>query len=273
MNVCICTIIKNEHEYLEDWIRYTLNLGIDKIFIVEDIGSESHASIIEKYSDNIEVLNIPCNDENTLEYGTRQRYFQAKMFEYVKNLKTYDWCFIMDVDEYITIDCNMSLKELLKQYENYSELIIYWINYGANSHINKPDYTKVKSYRDYYTKECNYSVIDEKFSFFMKKAINLHKIPDNYTISQHFHSMATYTKTNFKQGIRIPCYSKMYLSHYVTKSWEEYIWKLLCRGMCCKEHRKTDDFFEMNTDLRCRKEELENMIPSIIEKYQKNGTN
>jgi hypothetical protein len=257
MNICICTIIKDEHEYLEDWIKYTLNLGVDKIFIVEDIGSESHKSIIEKYSDNVEILNISCDMEfPNMGISTRQLYFQIEMFKYVKSLGVYDWCFIIDVDEYITITENISLKNLLGQYNDYSELIIYWRNFGANGHIKKPDYSKVSSYREYYTKKCGYSIFDKKYTYIMKKAINLHKIPDSYKINQHFHSMTTYTKTNFQKGIHEPCYDRVYLSHYVTKSWEEYKWKLFKRGMCCKNHRKIDDFFEMNTDMLPAKEKL-----------------
>ena len=258
MNICICTLIKNEQEYLEDWLKYNINLGVDKIFIVEDIGSESHKSIIEKYSDNVEILDIPFDEGefNDKHFRTRQSYWQVEMFKYVRELNVYDWCFIMDIDEYITITENLSLKDFLSQYNDYSELILYWKNYGANGHIEKPDYSKVETYREYYTKECGYSVLDKKYTFIMKKAINLHKITPNYMVCQHLHSMATYTKTNFQKGIHTPCYERAYLAHYITKSWEEYKWKLLTRGMCCKNHRKIDDFFEMNTDMLPLKEEL-----------------
>ena len=36
MKICIFTIIKNEQEYLEEWIKYHLDLGIDHLFIFED---------------------------------------------------------------------------------------------------------------------------------------------------------------------------------------------------------------------------------------------
>ena len=258
MNICICTLIKNEQEYLEDWLKYSLELGVDKIFIIEDIGSESHKSIIEKYSDNVEILNISFNEDefNDNHFRTKQSYWQMKMFKYVCELNIYDWCFIMDIDEYITITEDLSLKEFLSQYNDYSELILYWKNYGANGHIEKPDYSKVDSYREYYTKECGYSELDKKYSFFMKKAVNLHKIPPTYRVSQHLHSMATYIKTNFQKGIHTPCFERAYLAHYITKSWEEYKWKFLVRGMCCKNHRKLDDFFEMNTDMLQLKDQL-----------------
>ena len=42
MDVCILTIIKNEQEYIEDFVKYHLNIGIDHIYFLEDYGSESH---------------------------------------------------------------------------------------------------------------------------------------------------------------------------------------------------------------------------------------
>jgi len=41
----------------------------------------------------------------------------------------------------------------------------------------------------------------------------------------------------------------MYLRHYITKSFEEYLWKLYNRGMFSKNHRNLDDFFSINPDM------------------------
>lgn len=251
MRICACTVIKNEHEYLEDWLKYNIKLGVDKIFIVEDIGSVSHNNIVGKFPDNVVILDILFNesDFNKFHCRTHQLWYLTKMFKYIRALNEYDWCFIIDIDEYITLTEKITLKDFLSQYNDYSELILYWKNYGANGHIEKPDYSKVNSYREYYTKECGYSDMDSRCHIFMKKAVNLNKIPLSYHVSLHFHSMATYIKTNFQKGIHTPCYERAYLAHYITKSWEEYKWKLLTRGMCCKNHRKIDDFFEMNKDM------------------------
>ena len=55
---CIVTIIKNEHEYLDEWIKYHLNLGINHIFIFEDIDSKSHKVICDKYKNMVTLNNI-----------------------------------------------------------------------------------------------------------------------------------------------------------------------------------------------------------------------
>ena len=56
----------------------------------------------------------------------------------------------------------------------------------------------------------------------------------------------------------------MYIRHYITKSWEEYVIKLKVRGMFYTNHRSYDDFFEINTDMLNKKEELLKIADDII---------
>jgi hypothetical protein len=57
MKTAICTIIKNEHDYLEELLNYHLNLGIDEIYLYEDNGSLSHSEIVSKYN-SVHLLSI-----------------------------------------------------------------------------------------------------------------------------------------------------------------------------------------------------------------------
>ena len=54
---CILTAIKDEREYLEEWIKYHLDFGIDYICIIEDYDSESHKDITDKFGDKVELVN------------------------------------------------------------------------------------------------------------------------------------------------------------------------------------------------------------------------
>jgi hypothetical protein len=55
---CIFTVIKNEHQYLDEWIKYHLDLGVDHIFILEDIDSNSHKEITDKYDGKITLNSV-----------------------------------------------------------------------------------------------------------------------------------------------------------------------------------------------------------------------
>lgn len=64
LNLCICQLIKDEQQYIEEWIEYHHNLGFNKFYLIEDWNSSSHKEILQKY-DYVELhklLDI-CNDE------------------------------------------------------------------------------------------------------------------------------------------------------------------------------------------------------------------
>ena len=46
----ICAILKNEHQYLDEWIRHHLDIGFDEIYLYEDFGSKSCKSAPEDRS-------------------------------------------------------------------------------------------------------------------------------------------------------------------------------------------------------------------------------
>ena len=51
INICICTIGKNENLYAKEFVEYYYNLGIDKIFIYDnnDIEGENFEDILSDY--------------------------------------------------------------------------------------------------------------------------------------------------------------------------------------------------------------------------------
>jgi len=49
MSKVIVSMLKNEHLYLEEWVQYHFNLGIDYIFLFEDLDSKTHKEITDKY--------------------------------------------------------------------------------------------------------------------------------------------------------------------------------------------------------------------------------
>jgi hypothetical protein len=58
MKTAICVLIKNEHDYLKEWVDYHLNLGIDEIFLFEDYDSLSHSQIINPYKEKVHINSI-----------------------------------------------------------------------------------------------------------------------------------------------------------------------------------------------------------------------
>ena len=224
MRSCILTIIKNEHKYLEEWIRYHCELGFDTLFIIEDKDSESHKSITDKFP------NIILRQKSEFRQEKQAAVFNEAYHNVIKS--EYDWCMILDTDEFVTINNNYNLNNILENHKNDPHIWLKWHNYGANGIINKSVYTK--PIWETYTKRCGNMNIDEAFYKTGKMLYNCKLYDDQIWIHR---------KMDAKEQ------DDIYIRHYITKSWSEWKWKIKERGMHNPKHRKLEDFFVYNPDM------------------------
>lgn len=258
VRTCIHTVIKDElDEYLTAWLNHHSPM-VDHIFIYEDVDSKSHKHITDKY-DNVTLMSIfdlyPTEDgkKRLVEGKAKKFIMQTKYILYgvtkIQELKEYDWCFCLDIDEFITLEePYKAISDVLSEFQEYDAVILQWMNFGANGRISKPNY-EGRDYREFYTKRGDDSRWDASVKSNTKICFNLNKITKWHLCGVHC-CVGNWVKTDFSRKRINKVYDKMYLSHYVTRSWEEYLWKVYKRGMHCYNlHRKDKDFFEINPDM------------------------
>lgn len=260
MKTCIFTVIKDEQDYLNDFIRYHLGIGIDFIFIYEDIDSASHSYITERYKDNVTLSSVselvPIDDIMRLKKEGKgyQVLYIKKGLSYIHDNFDYDWCFSIDCDEFITP--TEPFPSLLSDYSNYDGIMLHWKNYGCSDHIKKPIYDK--PIWEIYDKECLYFKTDEKYCNCTKMCYNMKRFQDRFiSLACGIHvGLCNYVRPNYTWDRTKPCFDRIYIRHYITKSFEEYMWKITKRGMTFENHRKVDDFFDAHPELTEKREEI-----------------
>ena len=276
MKTCICTVIKNEHQYLDEWIKYHLDLGIDHIFIYEDIDSTSHIDITKNYeqvslSPVFNILTVAQrNEAKRLKQQNRinvQNLYFKTMLKNLSDEGTYNWCFLIDIDEFIT--CK-NLQEAVSLFSNYDAFTMSWECYGACNHINKPAGGVLESY----PKKSN-GFVDNDPIFHTKICFNLKTYKStNYWMNHQPSDSCKWCRTDFSQDRRRDIFNSIYLRHYITKSWEEYIDKKYKRGYFIGISRTDDFFFKINPELNCIKNELMEVLKEevlVILPYKQNG--
>lgn len=284
MKSCILTVIKNEHQYLDEWIKYHLNFGINHIFIFEDIDSDSHKEICDKYGDMVSLKSVDTilNEEDRkkvrelklTKYRNPQCIYFLNGLIWIKNNYQYDWCFIIDNDEFITFEKESSkLEDVLSLYNGYDAIDIQWKCYGANGHIKKPNYDG-RGVLDVYTKESKYaghSVLE----WTTKTCYNLHTFKETYFKNNHQPTdECHWCRTDFSNSRSKIVYDKMYIRHYMTKSWEEYIGKRK-RGYFMGFARTVDMFFRINQDMFPVKQQLLDDLKKetlVVMPYKQSGS-
>ena len=109
----ICCIIKNEQEYIQDWIEYHIKLGFSEIHLFEDTGSKTHSHITDNYK---EVYLHPLNIIG--DYSFKKDYKQANLYQwFYENYRfEMEWCAFIDSDEYIMLEEGYTLQKLAEDY-------------------------------------------------------------------------------------------------------------------------------------------------------------
>lgn len=256
MKVAICTIIKNEHQFLKEWIDYHLSIGFDHIYLYEDTGSLSHKDITDLYE---EVSLFQYNEEIAKHEKRGGSKHQYALFEYFLETHTdvCDWLAFIDIDEFISIDGNLNIKDFLTEYEEYNGVYLYWKYYGASGHIYHPE-GKVQ---DNYTSETDYEK-DNGWRF--KSIVNMKKHPkmlSNHKVKGGVNTFKLSTS-------RIRTFHKAHIKHYFTKSWEDWIIRIIQRGDLFPGHRKLMDFFNVNPDIIKDKDNLLKIYEEIVANWK-----
>lgn len=249
----ICSVIKNEHRYLKEWLDYHFSIGIEHIWLFEDYGSQSHSDIIKEYSDKVTLF--PFSITGAIEGDTSRQCVVYEWFcrEYKDKM---DWCAFIDIDEFIVLEEGWDLDTLCKQFKNASlnGFVLYWKLFDANGHIKCPE-GKV---RDCYTHPTDLLPVPNKdLCICYKTVCNMHKdiaIWINCHATQKIcDTLGNHVDINMRKNTRI--FDRAYLAHYFTKSWEDWE-KRLSRGNIAAVNRNVDMFFHINPDMLPMKEKL-----------------
>ena len=155
--ICILTIVKNEHQYLDEWISYHLNMGVSHIYIFEDIDSDSHNMITQCY-DNVSLFSVStlltdaelqqAVELKRTKKDNPQHLYLRKALLYIQSLHQYDWVFPIDVDEFITLEsASETISSAMNRYSDYDAVLLQWKCYGANGYITKPNYALIDTFQ------------------------------------------------------------------------------------------------------------------------------
>lgn len=268
----IATVVKDEIEYIEDFIKYHLDLGVNEIHIYEDYGSISHKSITDKY-ENVylsSVLDLFDTEEEKqeviqmrIEKIPSQTLFINKMLAKLHPTHKDYFVFLTDIDEFIT--CTEPFPDILDKYKDFEAVLLFWQNYGCSGHLYKPIYDK--PIWEIYTEKCLYEQYsDQKYWKITKFAVNMSKWKPEHKYWCH-NAQRNWVKVDFTYKRTQPVFEPLYLRHYITKSVEEWCWKINIRLMHHNGHRQWRSLWEMCPEMKEKVMNDKNFQKYIFDKY------
>ena len=244
----VVAIMKQEHRFLQEWLDYHIGIGINRfvLYVNDKPGSEPY---VFRAPDGVSVelipwITYPPSVQQTAAYSIfcRDNPGEAAAF--------------IDLDEFITVNGDFAktlprdklLSDAAFDYFGGRPLALSWMIFGASGHVQSPGCGVLEAYAKQCPPRANYN---------FKTA--LRASPDTGWKSAH----RPFTKTVYDTDLNIVpgfnakgLYDKVYIRHYITKSWEDWQLKLQ-RGLNAYTIRDNDLFFELNPELLERRAELE----------------
>lgn len=207
-NSIISTYVRDDDDYLDEWITYHLSIGFEHIVMYD------HKSIIPVkniWGEKVTVIRIDRDSLFIPNYLNQDT---------LKSHPSY-WMAMMDVDEFLVLVQHTNINDILKNYESFGALGVPWSRFGSSGHRTKPE----GLVKDNYV----WRGVDEPM--WIKSIINT-----QYCVSICDPHRGEYTRSAVNEegvpfvGPITDSPRKLFrINHYFTKSYEEWL-KKVARG-------------------------------------------
>lgn len=220
VDLSIVAIMRNEAPYVKEWIDYHRLVGVKRFYIYDN-----------ESTDNLKEVLTPYIEQGVVIYmyypGLKSDGVQTKAYnECVANYKDKtEWLAIIDADEFILPIKKSNIPEFLGDYRDYPGVVLYWMTYDSNGHIEKPVGGVMENYTRIYYNHNNHADTRTKMivkpTQILRAGIHLsHYINEdkgNVAVDADYRKILP-----FKQAMDTPCYDKIRINHYRSKSYSEF---------------------------------------------------
>jgi len=128
LRVAVCAIMKDENQYLEDWVKHYQNIGVDTIFIYDNLSKIPVTDTLVEI-DHLIDIDVEVRNWNNEEFRSQSKAY----LDCALNNQEYDFIGFFDADEfYISKSMNIKqdIKDLTEKYGEFDALGVYWRIYG-----------------------------------------------------------------------------------------------------------------------------------------------
>ena len=131
----VCLIIRDESEYLEEWLNWHIGQGVEHFYIYDHDSREPIEQWVEHVVPEL-ATRITVIDWSGKHANAQPDAYNHCLAHYGQENK---WIGFIDADEHVRVKTGQSLSEFLKGYERYAGLFAVWTMYDACGQRAKSD--------------------------------------------------------------------------------------------------------------------------------------
>jgi hypothetical protein len=236
-NVCVAAIVRNEEQYIRSWVNYYLSLGVDHVYIYDNLSTDATVEILQTYvaHGRATVLNWPLQGGQIDAYNHALRVFGH----------TTEWLGFLDIDEFVVLHNHHALFEYLVS-TSADQVLLPWQNFPYNGHQRAPGGASLENFLYAFRVPPGGG---SQVKHFVRPEVAVRA-------TAHF-SFTSSGKTVLGDGsasrethlVIDPSYRGAQVNHYATRSVAENQARLQKGQVSGSAHKRPDDFHLMTRDL------------------------
>jgi len=231
-NLSAIAIIKNEAEYIDEWICYHKLLGFEHFYIFNNNSEDDVASVLKKYIVHgiVTLIDWPFVPGQDDAYN-----YALKIFGH-----TSKWMALFDVDEFFVLKNHSTIPEFLEKFSDVDQILIFWRLFGHSGHRQKPKGMIVSNFVkcDHLLTNISKAIVRPDTVLFA----NPHNCVTNSKLTVNDMGKPL-TETWRHQDLSE---ESLVIHHYFTKSYAEYEKKILKGQVDGRSEKKLDPFERWN---------------------------
>ncbi|KAL6745533.1 hypothetical protein V8C86DRAFT_2975436 [Haematococcus lacustris] len=230
----ICVVAKDENMYVREWLTYHRCLGVDKVYLydhnstlplrqgIEDLIASGYVQYIPYTGSHVRYTHGFSSDLQRFQTTIQGQVYKDCLARFSGR---HTFMGFIDVDEFVAfhepglIDIN----SLLRRYEAYGGLSLYWVLLGSSGHLQPPAAGVVPSYRQCLPRRHKANTQFKTFvnTAFSPTMYSPHRasfaasVATAYLVDENMRRIAKGRNKNSTHGVAA-------VYHYATKSWADF---------------------------------------------------
>ncbi|MGY8872674.1 MAG: glycosyltransferase family 2 protein [Pseudomonadales bacterium] len=225
MKIAIAAIVKNEAEYLLEWIAYHRVIGVSHFLIANNDSTDETPVLLQQLQSLgiVTTINFPTTGEKKPQLPAYQKLTSLCP-------KSIDLIAFIDADEYLTLmdEAHTTLNPVVNQLFTdpaTSAVAMNWACFGSAGHLFRDDGMVIERFHqqsaEKFTANLNYKTIVRRQSIINFRNPHHVNISGGAYLNSAGEPLAFDTK---KPGVsKALVWDNMRVNHYVTKSLEEFV--------------------------------------------------
>jgi hypothetical protein len=138
--IAVCAIFKDEAPYLLEWLAFHKMIGIDLFVLYDNCSNDGGSDLVRASSF--------ARNVTLIDWADRPGQLSAYNHFRINYAPGFTWVAFIDLDEFIMPLTGSSIRDILlrKTYQPYSQILLQWLVFGPSGHNRRPDGLVIENY-------------------------------------------------------------------------------------------------------------------------------